>query len=78
MGRLAMALIAVFVLSFGSFTGTNIVEAKEEKPPTARETMGSTKFGGSWKDGQVGFEAGCALSEWLGWFECHESQVSWK
>ncbi|WP_106767608.1 hypothetical protein [Paenibacillus faecalis] len=30
-----------------------------------------------WKDGETGFQAGCALSEWLGWFKCHPSQVPW-
>lgn len=31
----------------------------------------------SWRDGETGFIAGCALSEWLGWFKCHSSQVPW-
>ncbi|WP_082232721.1 hypothetical protein [Halobacillus massiliensis] len=73
--RFAMALAAVLVLSFGSFTGTDYVNAAEQ---SSKEMMGSTSFGGSYKDGEVGFQAGCALSEWLGWFECHESQVDWK
>ncbi|WP_173915281.1 hypothetical protein [Halobacillus sp. Marseille-Q1614] len=74
-GRIAVALVAVFVLSFGSFAGANplnVVEAAK-----VSETIGSTSTGSDWKSGQTGFTAGCALSEWLGWFECHDSQVPW-
>lgn len=72
MGRTAAALLMAGVIAVGANPSINTVEAS-----STSQTIGSTSLGGKWKDGEVGFEAGCALSEWFGWFECHPSQVSW-
>ncbi|WP_301108023.1 hypothetical protein [Sporosarcina sp.] len=72
-GRFAAALLMAGVLAIGANSTVNTAEAA-----SVSHTIGSTSLGSDWKSGQTGFEAGCALSEWLGWFECHPSQVSWK
>lgn len=72
-GRFAAALLMAGVLAIGANTSINTAEAA-----STSQTIGSTSLGSKWQSGEVGFEAGCALSEWLGWFECHPSQVSWK
>ncbi|WP_153722800.1 MULTISPECIES: hypothetical protein [Sporosarcina] len=72
-GRFAAALLMAGVLAIGANSTVNTAEAA-----SASSGIGSTSLGSDWKSGQTGFEAGCALSEWLGWFKCHPSQVSWK
>jgi len=60
LGRIA----AVLVVAGALFIGSNSINAVEAA--TTSETIGSTSLGSKWKDGAVGFQAGCALSEWLG------------
>ncbi|ELK46575.1 hypothetical protein QRD89_02725 [Halobacillus sp. ACCC02827] len=78
LAKVGIALAAVGILSFGDVTGStsSVVEAKSMTSDTLHHA-GSTSFGSDWKSGRVGFWGGCALSGWLGTFECHESQLPW-
>ncbi|MEA3319680.1 MAG: hypothetical protein U9Q88_06600 [Bacillota bacterium] len=74
-GRIAIATMAVFALTFGSFVASDSLHTAEAA--NVSSTIGSTSTGSDWKSGNTGFTAGCALSEWLGIFKCHSSQVPW-
>lgn len=75
LGRIAIALVAVFVLTFGNYVASDSIHTADAA--NAISTIGSTSVGDDWKSGNTGFTAGCALSEWLGMFKCHSSQVPW-
>lgn len=72
LGRITAVLVIAGALVIGTNFSANTVEAA-----STSKTIGSTSLGSKWRDGEIGFQAGCALSEWLGWFKCHPSQVPW-
>lgn len=69
-----VSLLAV-TIAFTGFNGSESINTVDAK---SKATEGlKMEFGSDWQEGRIGYWGGCALSEALGLFTCHPSEVPW-